>query len=140
MDTPSVSQQRVTELLVRWSQGDDAALAELLSLSANQVAAGQEVPWDPCRLLKFCAALQKSAARRMSKACYRGGPKVRNSGRPKPEAKTVCEPPPGGNFKISPAGIAFASATKRLPELSKARPRGVVRPVAKILFTPIGVK
>src|SRR5439155_9159865 len=29
MDTPSVSQQRVTELLVRWSQGDDAALAEL---------------------------------------------------------------------------------------------------------------
>jgi RNA polymerase sigma factor (TIGR02999 family) len=32
MDTPSVSQQRVTELLVRWSQGDDAALAELTPL------------------------------------------------------------------------------------------------------------
>src|SRR6266567_7824983 len=29
MDTPSTSQQRVTELLVQWSQGDDAALAEL---------------------------------------------------------------------------------------------------------------
>ena len=38
----------------------------------------------------------------MSKACYRGGPKVRNSGRPKPEAKTVGVPPPGGNFKMSP--------------------------------------
>src|SRR6184192_4964874 len=71
--------------------------------------------------------------------CYRGGPKVRNSGRPKPEAKTVGEPPPGGNFKISPSGIAFASATKRLPELSKARPRGKVRPVAKVLSTPVGV-
>jgi RNA polymerase sigma factor (TIGR02999 family) len=32
MDTPSVSQQSVTELLVRWSQGDDAALAELTPL------------------------------------------------------------------------------------------------------------
>ena len=29
MDAPSVSQQRVTELLVRWSHGDGAALAEL---------------------------------------------------------------------------------------------------------------
>jgi RNA polymerase sigma factor (TIGR02999 family) len=29
MDTPSVSQQRVTDLLVRWSDGDDDALAEL---------------------------------------------------------------------------------------------------------------
>src|SRR6266700_4081690 len=32
MDTPSVSQQRVTELLARWSQGDNAALAELTPL------------------------------------------------------------------------------------------------------------
>ena len=32
MDAPSVSQQRVTDLLVRWSQGDDAALAELTPL------------------------------------------------------------------------------------------------------------
>ncbi len=32
MDTPSVSQQRVTDLLTRWSQGDDAALAELTPL------------------------------------------------------------------------------------------------------------
>ena len=32
MDTPAVSQQRVTELLTRWSQGDDAALAELTPL------------------------------------------------------------------------------------------------------------
>src|SRR5437870_4667487 len=32
MDMPSVSQQRVTELLAHWSQGDDAALAELTPL------------------------------------------------------------------------------------------------------------
>jgi len=32
MDAPSVSQQRVTDLLVRWNQGDDAALAELTPL------------------------------------------------------------------------------------------------------------
>src|SRR6266487_4387456 len=32
MDAPSVSQQRVTELLTRWSNGDDAALAELTPL------------------------------------------------------------------------------------------------------------
>ena len=32
MDAPSVSQQRVTELLVHWSRGDDAALAELTPL------------------------------------------------------------------------------------------------------------
>jgi RNA polymerase sigma factor (TIGR02999 family) len=32
MDTPSVSQQRVTELLVQWSRGNDAALVELTPL------------------------------------------------------------------------------------------------------------
>src|SRR5213083_364196 len=32
MDTPSVSQQRVTELLAHWSDGDDAALAALTPL------------------------------------------------------------------------------------------------------------
>jgi RNA polymerase sigma-70 factor (ECF subfamily) len=32
MDAPSVSQQRVTDLLVQWSQGDDAALTELTPL------------------------------------------------------------------------------------------------------------
>jgi len=32
MDAPSVSQQRVTNLLTRWSDGDDAALAELTPL------------------------------------------------------------------------------------------------------------
>src|SRR5438034_4978406 len=32
MDTPSVSQQRVTELLAHWSHGDDSALAELTPL------------------------------------------------------------------------------------------------------------
>jgi RNA polymerase sigma-70 factor, ECF subfamily len=32
MDTPSVSQQRVTDLLARWSHGEDAALAELTPL------------------------------------------------------------------------------------------------------------
>ena len=72
----------------------------------------------------------------MSKACYRGGPKVRNSGRPGLEAKVLCTPPV--NFKIGP--FVIASATKRLPKLSKARPRGKVRPVAKVLPTPLGVK
>src|SRR5881394_197970 len=32
MNTPSVSHQRVTELLMHWSHGDDAALAELTPL------------------------------------------------------------------------------------------------------------
>ncbi len=32
MDTPSVSPQRVTQLLAHWSHGDDAALAELTPL------------------------------------------------------------------------------------------------------------
>src|SRR5437773_8086915 len=32
MDTPSVSQQRVTDLLTQWSHGDDVALAELTPL------------------------------------------------------------------------------------------------------------
>src|SRR5207249_11500788 len=32
MDTSSVSQQRVTELLAHWSHGDNAALAELTPL------------------------------------------------------------------------------------------------------------
>ena len=32
MDMPSLSQQRVTDLLVQWSQGDGAALAELTPL------------------------------------------------------------------------------------------------------------
>jgi RNA polymerase sigma-70 factor (ECF subfamily) len=32
MDAPSVSQQRVTELLAQWSQGDNAALVELTPL------------------------------------------------------------------------------------------------------------
>lgn len=37
MDTPSVSQQRVTELLEQWSQGDDAALAELTPLVYDEL-------------------------------------------------------------------------------------------------------
>src|SRR5256714_14805894 len=32
MDTPSVSQQRVTDLLERWGHGDDSALTELTPL------------------------------------------------------------------------------------------------------------
>src|SRR5437764_10784000 len=32
MDMPSLSQQRVTDLLTRWSNGDDAAFAELTPL------------------------------------------------------------------------------------------------------------
>jgi RNA polymerase sigma factor (TIGR02999 family) len=37
MDTPSISQQRVTDLLVQWSQGDDAALVELTPLVYDEL-------------------------------------------------------------------------------------------------------
>jgi RNA polymerase sigma factor (TIGR02999 family) len=37
MDTPAVSHQRVTELLGKWSQGDDAALAELTPLVYEEI-------------------------------------------------------------------------------------------------------
>ena len=53
-----------------------------------------------------------------------------------PEAKVLGAPPPGANSRISPSGAGFASATKRLPDPSKARPRGVVRAVAKVLSVP----
>ena len=88
---------------------------------------------------KFCAALQKKCSAARCNSCYRGGPKVRNCGRLRPGAKTVGELPPGGNFKISPSGAGFDSATNRLPELSKAKPRGLVSPVAKVLSIPFGV-
>src|SRR5260370_17788857 len=37
MDTPSVSPQEVTNLLTRWSHGDDAALAELTPLVYDEL-------------------------------------------------------------------------------------------------------
>jgi RNA polymerase sigma-70 factor (ECF subfamily) len=37
MNAPSVSQQRVTELLVRWSEGDNSALAELTPLVYDEL-------------------------------------------------------------------------------------------------------
>src|SRR5262249_12937954 len=37
MNAPSVSQQRVTELLVQWSHGNDAALAELTPLVYDEL-------------------------------------------------------------------------------------------------------
>jgi RNA polymerase sigma factor (TIGR02999 family) len=37
MDAPSVSQQKVTELLVQWSHGDDGALAELTPLVYDEL-------------------------------------------------------------------------------------------------------
>src|SRR5216117_3291210 len=37
MDTPSVSPQEVTNLLVQWGQGDDAALAELTPLVYDEL-------------------------------------------------------------------------------------------------------
>src|SRR6478735_8863526 len=37
MDAPSVSQQQLTDLLTRWSQGDDAALAELTPLVYDEL-------------------------------------------------------------------------------------------------------
>ena len=37
MDTPSVSQERVTDLLTRWSEGDDAVLAELTPLVYDEL-------------------------------------------------------------------------------------------------------
>src|SRR5205814_4350796 len=37
MDAPSASQQRVTELLVQWSHGDDRALSELTPLVYDEL-------------------------------------------------------------------------------------------------------
>jgi RNA polymerase sigma factor (TIGR02999 family) len=37
MEIPSVSRQRVTQLLVQWSAGDDAALAELTPLVFDEL-------------------------------------------------------------------------------------------------------
>src|SRR6266704_5076873 len=37
MDTPSVSPHRVTQLLMEWSHGDDAALAELTPLVYDEL-------------------------------------------------------------------------------------------------------
>jgi hypothetical protein len=90
------------------------------------------------KTVKFRRVAKKIAARR-NYVSYRGGPKVRNSGRPKPDANTGSSTPSWVNSRMSPSGIGFASATKRLPELSKAMPRGVVRPVAKVLSMPSGV-
>ena len=64
MDTPSVSQQRVTELLAQWSQGDDVALAELVPL----VSAPIRSPLDKKFLeidvgyLKFAPRCKKRSA------------------------------------------------------------------------------
>src|SRR5438105_7706428 len=95
------------------------------------------------------------------------GANARNSGppfpcaRPIPEAKTstptpdtgtmpgpptVCQGksltvpvPPGVNFRISPVVAKGTSATKRLPALSKANPRGSsLSPVAKVVSVPSG--
>ena len=62
-----------------------------------------------------------------------------NCGRWRLEAKTVGVPPLGANFKISPFGNGLASVTKRFPEASKARPRALVSPLAKMLPTPVEV-
>ena len=43
-------------------------------LSANQVVAGQEVPSDPCGLLKFCAALQKKGSAAHEQGLLSSGP------------------------------------------------------------------
>jgi hypothetical protein len=45
--------------------GDDAALAELVLLVSAPIRSrlDKSVPWDRCRLLKFCAALQEEMQR-----------------------------------------------------------------------------
>jgi hypothetical protein len=64
MDTPSVFQERVTDLIVRWSDGDDAALAELAPLVSAPIRSQLDKSFllDRCRLLKFCAALQENCS------------------------------------------------------------------------------
>ena len=57
---------------------------------------------------------------------------------PPPEAKTLSVPP-GVNFNISPPLTVVNSAAKRLPASSKARPRALVSPLAKVLSTPFEV-
>src|SRR5207244_12525465 len=66
MDAASVSQQRVTELLVRWSHGDDSALAELTPLVyeelrrlAHHFMGGQR----PCHTLQTTALVNEAYLR-----------------------------------------------------------------------------
>jgi len=131
----------VTDIILRWNDGNDAALAELVPLVSAPIGSrldkrflGIDVGY-----LNFAPRCKMDCSAAQLRESYRGDPKVRNSGRPKPEAKTGNSLPSGANSKMSPSGIGFASATKRLPELSKAMPRGVVRPVAKVLSMPSGV-
>jgi hypothetical protein len=45
-DTPSISQQRVTELLAQWSNGDNAALAELTPLIYEELRRLAHHQWE----------------------------------------------------------------------------------------------
>ena len=64
MDAPAVSPQRVTELLIRWSHGDDAALAELTPLVyeelrrlAHRYMNGQNAPSTHCKRRRWSMRL-----------------------------------------------------------------------------------
>ena len=89
-------------------------------LSLLIVAAPFAIRQSKTILAQSCAAL----ARLFTCACksrYRGGPKVRYSGRLSPDANTIRWPPVA-NSKISPPPSRMVSATKRLPAASKAMP------------------
>src|SRR6266498_2177098 len=51
-------------------------------------------------------------------------------------AKNTLSAPSGANFEIAPLKL---STTNKLPELSKAKPRGDVATLAKSLLAPAGV-
>src|SRR5262249_35664173 len=90
-----------------------------------------------CRKPRDSRRVANKIAARRNHVSYRGEPKVRYSGESIPEAKWIC-PPEVGNSRISPSGAGLFSATKRLPVPSKAKPCGLVRPVAKVLSVPLG--
>src|SRR5438552_19141763 len=63
MDAPPVSQQEVTALLTRWSQGDDAALGELTPLvyeELRRLAHGQMGAERPDHTLQTTALVNEA--------------------------------------------------------------------------------
>ena len=75
MDTPSVSQQRVTDLLTRWSEGDDAVLAELTPLvyeELRRLAHRQMGAERPDHTLQTTALVSEAYLRRPTKPILAG--------------------------------------------------------------------
>src|SRR6266536_2869060 len=110
MATPSVSQQRVTELLAHWSDGDDAALAELTPLvnEAYLRLADQTNPRWQNRAHFFAVAAR---AMRQILVSYARGQRSQKRG--------------GGALKVELDGVAIVSPeeSKEIVDLHEALER-----------------